>query len=247
METKRLPLEIKQIKEREFEGYGSVFGNVDLGGDVVMQGAFHDTLKKHKKTNSLPVMMWMHDPSQIPGAWVEMHEDEKGLVVKGTLADTQLGNEIRTLLGMKAVRGLSIGFVIDEADYDEDGTRLIKKVDLWEVSVVSLPMNPKAQISHAKARLSANGEYVPTDKDMAALKREVEQFLKSKGLSKTQAIAYASKIFSDDGVILESRPDSGEILTAGQSDSAMEIELAAALGKLSEKMLADCVKLKMRI
>jgi len=36
-----VPLEIKSLAGLEFEGHGSVFGNLDLGGDVVMPGAFH--------------------------------------------------------------------------------------------------------------------------------------------------------------------------------------------------------------
>jgi HK97 family phage prohead protease len=80
--------------------------------------------------------------------WTEMREDDKGLYVKGVLADTQLGNEMQTLLNMKAVRGLSIGFSFTrqydgegrrtDVDWDEDGNRLIKDVNLWEVSIVSL-------------------------------------------------------------------------------------------------------------
>lgn len=101
-------LEVKALNKREFEGYGSVFGNKDWGNDVVMPGAFSKTLSEHKGDGTLPMMFWMHDPSRIPGKWLTMEEDERGLYVKGTLAPTDLGNEIHTLLGMKAVSGLSI-------------------------------------------------------------------------------------------------------------------------------------------
>lgn len=154
-ETKYLAvgLEIKALSKREFEGYGSVFSNKDLGGDIVMPGAFKRTLAKHKSDNRLPVMFWMHDPASVPGKWLEMREDDKGLYVKGTLADTPLGNEIHALLDMKAINGLSIGYTTKDDDYNSDGTRLLKDVDLWETSIVSLPMNPKAQIMDAKVRM----------------------------------------------------------------------------------------------
>ena len=114
-----------------------------------------------------------HDPAQVPGAWTAMKEDTRGLYVKGVLADTQLGNEVRTLLGMKAVRGLSIGFSVPQRgmDYEEDGTRVIKEAELWEVSVVSLPMNPRATVMHAKTRLSAAGEYVPTAQELSIVNK----------------------------------------------------------------------------
>jgi len=150
-----VPLEIKSLDDREFEGYGNVFGNEDLGGDIVVKGAFKRSLAQHRKANSLPQMFWMHDPSRVPGKWLDMSEDDYGLKVRGVLADTDLGNEIRTLLNMKAVQGLSIGFRTLDQDYDKEGARLLKEIELWEVSVVSLPMNPLAQVVHTGRGLLA--------------------------------------------------------------------------------------------
>lgn len=207
MQNLTVQLEIKALNKREFEGYGSVFGNKDWGDDVVMPGAFSRTLAEHKNDGSLPMMFWMHDPSRVPGKWLEMSEDSNGLYVKGVLADTELGNEIHTLLGMKAVGGLSIGYITRDQDFDNDGARLIKDADLLETSIVSIPMNPKAQIVHAKSRLSERGEYVPNTDEMATLKRDCEKFLRSKGLSKQLAIKYASNLFKEFGVIPDSNDD----------------------------------------
>lgn len=160
-QTLNCTLEIKALGSREFEGHGSVFRNVDLGGDVVVPGAFKRTLAKQQKAGTLPQMFWMHKADAVPGVWTEMHEDERGLYVKGELVDTQLGNEMRTLLQRKAVRGLSIGYQTLDFDFDGDGNRLLKEVELWEVSLVSLAMNPLAQVEAAKCRLTTNGEYVP--------------------------------------------------------------------------------------
>ena len=187
-------LEIKSLNSKEFEGYGSVFNNVDLGGDIIVRGAFKRSLAKHKSDGTLPQMFWMHKPDMVPGVWREMSEDSKGLYVRGELADTQLGNEIHTLLKMKAVRGLSIGYVPEDTDFDSDGNRLLKEVDLWEVSPVSLAMNPLAKIEAVKSRLSGNGEYVPTE-------REFEQLLRKAGCSKTVSRTLVAKLFdiSDSG------------------------------------------------
>ena len=194
-------LEIKNLNNREFDGHGSIFGNEDLGGDVVMPGAFSRTLAAHKSAGTLPQMFWMHDPSRVCGKWLDMSEDESGLKVKGVLADTPLGNEIHTLLTMEAVRGLSIGYRTIEDDWTKDGTRLIKEVELWEVSPVSLPMNPLAQVAHAKSQLSQAGEYVPTA-------REFERTLRDVGCSQHTAKTILSKVYGDTrDVIIEDEPD----------------------------------------
>jgi HK97 family phage prohead protease len=186
-----IPLEIKALNDGEFEGHGSVFGNEDLGGDIVMPGAFKRTLAKHRSDGSLPQMFWMHDPSRVCGKWLDMSEDENGLRVKGVLAPTPLGEEIRTLLKMDAVRGLSIGYSVADDDYTKDGNRLLKDVELWEVSVVSLPMNPLAQVAHAKSQLSATGEYVPTAK-------EFERTLRDVGCSRRVAKTILSKVYEGE-------------------------------------------------
>ncbi len=189
--TLNFGLEVKALSDRQFEGHGSVFGNVDLGGDVVVPGAFKRTLSKHSKEGTLPAMFWMHKPDQVAGVWTHMEEDRKGLYVRGELAPTQLGDEMRTLLKMKAVRGLSIGYAVNESDYDRDGNRLLKEVDLWEVSLVSLAMNPLAKVESVKSRLSGDGHYVPSE-------REFERALRDVGCSKSVARTICAKVFDND-------------------------------------------------
>ena len=186
-----VPLEIKGLNDREFEGHGSVFGNTDYGGDVVMPGAFKRSLAQHRKSGGLPAMFWMHDPANVPGKWIDMSEDDRGLAVKGVLAPTPLGDEVHTLLKMQAVSGMSIGYRTLEQDYAEDGTRLIKEAELWEVSVVSLPMNPLAQVTHVKTRLSERGEYVPSI-------REFENILRDVGCSIDVSKRIITKVYEDE-------------------------------------------------
>ena len=240
-------LEIKKLSKREFEGYGSTFGNKDFGNDIMVQGAFAKTLEQHKSEDSLPSMFWMHQMDRIPGKWLDMSEDAKGLYVKGVLADTELGNEIHTLLGMKAVTGLSIGFIPNDIEYNEDGSRLIKEVELLETSIVSLPMNPKAQIAHAKSRLSAQGEYVPTIEQVALFKRDAEAFLRGRGFSRKLAVTCAANLFEhigkevisdpiDEKASLESIPTPDELeVQAGLSDF-MESQTSYDLNKQFKKI-----------
>ncbi len=145
-------LDVKTLGDREFEGYGSVFHNVDLGGDIVMPGAFKKSLAQHTSNGTMPKMFYGHDPNRVPGRWLSIKEDNRGLAVRGVLAKTPLGDEVRELLRMDAIGGLSIGYRTVDWDHDASGNRRIKEVDLWECSVVSLPMNTSATVISAKDR-----------------------------------------------------------------------------------------------
>lgn len=132
----------------EIMGYGSVFGNRDNGGDIVMPGAFKECIASGRK----PKMLWQHDASQPIGVWDEMSEDENGLRMKGRVAKKGKGGEVAELIKMGAVEGLSIGYRTQEYEMDMDeGSRKLTKLDLWETSVVTFPMNELAGIYAMKA------------------------------------------------------------------------------------------------
>ena len=179
-QTLTLPTEIKANGEGGFEGYGSVFGNVDLGGDVVLKGAFAESLKERT-----PAMLWSHDPSQVAGVYTKAFEDDNGLVVRGEFADTDLGRTTRTLVKMGAVSGLSIGFSTKDYEYTKDGERLIKQADLFEVSLVAMPMNESARINMVKSYTGGS-------------EREIELLLRDAGASSKHAKTVVSQIFTRD-------------------------------------------------
>jgi len=135
-----------------FEGYGSVFGNKDLGNDVIEAGAFKKSLRK-KKPQSVK-LLYQHKSDMPIGVFDSIKEDEHGLVVKGRLAlKTQAGAEAYELLKMGALDGLSIGFRVnpEQVSYDRRANkRIIKEVDLMEVSLVTFPMNPQALVRSVK-------------------------------------------------------------------------------------------------
>ena len=219
--TLTVPLQIKSLTKREFEGHGSIFGNEDLGGDVVQRGAFSKTLLEYQQKNALPLMFWMHDASRVPGKWTEMSEDSNGLYVKGELAKTPLGDEVHELLKMEAVRGLSIGYMTRDSDWKDDGTRVLKEVDLWEVSVVSMPMNPLAQVTRAKTQLSSAGEYVPTA-------REFERTLRDVGCSQMVAKTIIRKVYEEKAREVPPQDDDAETREVLAMVEAIEDEFAAA-------------------
>ncbi len=135
-----------------FEGYGSVFNNKDLGNDVIVPGAFNKSLGK---TGPKGVkLLYQHKTDMPIGVFESIEEDERGLKVRGKLAlKTQLGREAYELMKIGALDGLSIGFRVSPKgqSYDAKGKRrMIKEVELMEISLVTFPMNPKAKIRSVK-------------------------------------------------------------------------------------------------
>jgi HK97 family phage prohead protease len=187
------PFEIKAVEEDGiFEGFGSVFGNVDSYKEIVAPGAFAESLAGWKAAGRLPPVLWQHRSGEPIGPYLEMEEQAIGLRVKGQLLvnDVQRAKEARALMKAKAVNGLSIGFVTREDSYDRvSGIRTLKKIDLWEVSVVTFPANPSAQISSVKSSI-----------DAIATVRDAEAFLRDVGrLSNAQAAAFISRFKSLSG------------------------------------------------
>jgi HK97 family phage prohead protease len=136
-----------------FRGYASTFnGPQDSYGDVIAPGAFSASLATHKAAGSLPAMLWHHDPSEPIGRFLELREDRAGLAVTGKLTlGTRRGAEAHALMKDDAL-GLSIGFRIASGGSTFDaGRRVLKAVDLVEISAVSLPANPAARVTSVKS------------------------------------------------------------------------------------------------
>jgi HK97 family phage prohead protease len=182
-----------------FSGYGAVFNNVDSYGDVIDPGAFKKTLSEAKKSDAWPAMLLQHggfgfnaDDMTPIGIWTEMDEDDKGLKVTGKLADTQRGNEVYGLLKMAprpALNGLSIGYRARKFTVGTkagEPRRRLHELDLVEVSLVTMPANPKARIGSVK---SDDGLGI----------RDAEKALREAGFSANEAKAILAKGFAAIG------------------------------------------------
>lgn len=130
------------------EGYASLFGKRDQGGDVVQAGAYAGSLARLGAAGRRVKMLWQHDPTQPIGVWDEVREDDRGLWVKGRiLADVEKGREAAALLAAGAIDGLSIGYRTVKSERDGKGHRLLTELELWEVSLVTFPMLPEARVA----------------------------------------------------------------------------------------------------
>jgi HK97 family phage prohead protease len=150
------PLELKfSGAPGAVEGYAATFGGPpDDFGDIVMPNAFTSSLAEMKASGRPLPMLWSHDPGEPIGGWTSAAEDQRGLKVAGTLDDSvQRAREVRSLAMSGAVSGLSIGYRVKTAERDRAGNRLLKAVDLMEVSLVVVPANSRARLTSVKSTL----------------------------------------------------------------------------------------------
>lgn len=236
METKRflVPFDVKALPDEasslgEFEGYGAVFGNIDLGGDIIERGAFQSSLDEWNSKQMMPQMLWYHDNEEIIGDWTEMVEDEYGLRVKGRLwvkGDLKVDEAVKAynVLRGTSVKGLSIGYRVRDYETQEqmDGSivRVLKEIDLMEVSIAPWSMNPRAMVTGVKTK---DGELKS--------KREVEKVLRDAGLSRRE-----SKAFIAGGYEALCRDGKDQVDADHRDDDLEEGELLASLKKLSTLM-----------
>jgi len=145
--------EVKELNDEfaRIEGFASTFGNVDRTGDIIEKGAFLNSIDEHSRKNRQIKLLSQHNMKDVIGIIDDIFEEEEGLFIRARMPrDHSMVKDIVPLLKMGALGDFSIGFNVKESDKDSDGNRIIKEADLWEVSIVSVPANPKAQILNVK-------------------------------------------------------------------------------------------------
>ena len=147
MERKRFSLRIKSVDDSgTFTGLAASYNNVDLGGDSIVPGAFTRTLAAGKQ---FP-LLWQHQADN-PIGTATVTDSPHGLQVQGRLLlDLDDAKKAYVLLRAGVLKGMSIGYETLQSSMDGD-VRLLKEVRLWEVSIVTFPMNESATISSVKS------------------------------------------------------------------------------------------------
>jgi uncharacterized protein len=189
MKTKHLDFstEIKALSNRQFEAYAATFGNVDHHDDIIVKGAFLDSLTKR-----MPKLAYQHNTNLLPGKITNAVEDSKGLLVTGEFINTPIGDQAYEEVKTGVINQMSIGFSASEVDFKDD-IRLLKKIELFEVSFVTFPANEQAVVTDVK--------------DIADI-RDFEKFLRNSGFSKERAVAIASAGFKTKGTGSDSEANS---------------------------------------
>jgi hypothetical protein len=178
MEIKKLTLafEMKETSQDDeffyFKGYGSTFGNVDLGDDMVVEGAFANTIKE---TELLPIL-WQHNSREPVGVYSELKEDSHGLFVEGKmpLDDDFVKGRVIPQMKIGSIKKLSIGYSVLDSEY-AGNVRMLKELKLHEISLVTFPMNTSADITNLKTFINLE------ENEQLAFISELKDFYAEKG------------------------------------------------------------------
>lgn len=184
METKLLGLDSVEFKmrgERKFAGYASVFNGVDSYGDMIMPGAYSETIKNRAR----PIRMRWNHFGPVIGKWTRIEEDGKGLYVEGELTPGHsVADDVYASMKFGAVDGMSIGYRIPSGGSEKDGKiRRLKRIDLIEISAVEEPADLGAKVSDVKSAI-----------DAAQSLGDLESILREAGFSKADALGLVARI-----------------------------------------------------
>ncbi|MEM9494849.1 MAG: HK97 family phage prohead protease [Pseudomonadota bacterium] len=151
------------------EGYAAIFDKPDLEGDIVAPGAFAKSLAE-----GAPVRMLYQHKAETPiGRWLEFREDKKGLFAVGEIVlNAASARDVYELIAGGAINGLSIGYrtiKARKARRAAGGGRRIMEADLWEVSVVTFPMAPRALITSVGAPSAQPPSFLSPERPCAFL------------------------------------------------------------------------------
>ena len=151
MERKTLAADVTVTDAGDFQGYASTFANWDDVQERPVKGAFTPHLTDFLKDGFIAIG---HDWNGLPVATpTEAYEDANGLFLKADFHSTQFAQDARTTVKERLDRGksvkLSIGYAVLEDEYTQEG-RLLKQIKLYEVSIVTVPANNRADMLAAK-------------------------------------------------------------------------------------------------
>ena len=149
--------ELKSDENGIVEGYASTWTKTpDSYGDIVIKGAFKETLKKRKATGHPFPLCFNHDFDQIIGAVFEAEEDDYGLKIRASFLNTPAAQEKRELVKEGIVWQFSFAYSVlgAEAPTEEEKkqgiVQKLTKLDLYEVSLVPVPANQTAIVTEVK-------------------------------------------------------------------------------------------------
>lgn len=210
----------------KFEGLASTFGNIDLVDDIVMPGAFTESLK-----NETPVILWQHRQGEPIGMPIELRETEKGLFVRAQLprSDDLVKGRVIPQMEVGSIKSMSIGFIVEEFTIDENNIRKLEKIRLKEISLVTFPANPLADVTGMKQEPITK---VDIDRvNEVKTKRDFEKLLRESGVFSNNAATKMASYFQGE---LDNDPGQGQ-----QLEDEVKAEIEAINLKLKEAAILN--------
>jgi len=172
--------ELKQLDEGTFEGYGAVYGNLDLDNDIIEKDAFRQSIEKN---DEVPIL-YGHSYQQLSSiiGLGKLRNDPEGVYVKGELlTNTESGRHAYECMKKGILKKMSVGFQLEKKARTKSGVRLIQKGSIGEMSIVLNPANPRASIEVVKSVRASIG-----------CKRSYESVLRDLGFTRKEATTIAS-------------------------------------------------------
>jgi HK97 family phage prohead protease len=209
----------------EFEALFSVFGNVDLGGDRVVKGAFEKTLAKWRESGDPIPVYWNHmwdDPfANIGGiAPEDAKEIDEGLFGRGKVdMDNPLAAQVYRLLKERRVKEFSFGYTVQDSVKADDGALDLLDLDLIEVGPTLKGMNPETQLLAVKAYDQTVGQTKAWADACAELKAGA-RLSKSTRSTLEQARDLLSDLLSED----DQSPDETKSIEAEAAGNASALD-----------------------
>lgn len=139
-------------------GYFSTYDRIpDSYGDVIEKGAFTETIKAREESGHPFPLCWNHDLNQIIGMVDKIEDDDHGPLMTASFFDTPLAQEKRELVKQGVVYQFSFAYDVKgwerpTPEEEKQGIyNILTKLDLFEVSIVPIPANPRAEVTDIKS------------------------------------------------------------------------------------------------
>jgi HK97 family phage prohead protease len=211
-----------------FDGYAATFNGVDSQNDTIVPGAFADTIAQHQAAGTAPALLWNHDTAEPVGKLTGMQEDARGLRIKGMLnLRTTAGVRAHEHLKARDVSGLSVGYVVPPGGEEQkrSGPRILKKLNLHEVSIASMPADTRARVTGVKMLTSLS-------ELERGLRGEIKLSLPRGAAAKIAAVGWPALVGGEDDVPQPDPKIAAAALATKNAFTALATKIDAAVLEL---------------
>lgn len=168
--------ELKANEAGSISGFFSTYDKEpDSYGDIIDPGAFTETIEKREESGHPFPLCWNHDFSAVIGAVDSVKDTEKGPFIEAHFLDTQLAQDVRKMLQSGAVYQFSFAYDVlgnrapTQEEQEKGVTNVLTKVDVFEISVVTVPANQNAVATEVKSGRRNNKSDEATIKEIIKL------------------------------------------------------------------------------
>lgn len=199
----------------KISGYFSTYDRIpDSYGDVIAPGAFTDTIKAREESGHPFPLCWNHDLNMIIGKVDSIEDDEKGPLMTASFFDTALAQEKREIVKSGVVYQFSFAYEVLEAGPVtlEDGTKAneLRKLNLYEISIVPIPANQNAVMTDVKAEDTTEEKTVEIVPIMTAEEKAGRRNSRKDADAIREAIALLQGVLGELDDTEEDEPEDGE-------------------------------------